>query len=135
MHHDKFLWSSRQKRNLLQLLPLSLETNHRFHGKEKPYLNPKFSTQELSRMLDIPLHQCSYLINFVIGKSFMEWINEYRIDHFIQEYTTIQTIFHESEFKNKNTFYTSFKKRWVFCRLNILQKNNGPHRLITNIIY
>ncbi len=106
-----------------------------FMEKEKPYLNPKFSTQELSRMMDIRLYQCSYLTNYVIGKSFREWINEYRIDHFIQEYPTIQTIFLESGFKNKNTFYTSFKKRWVFCRLNILQKNNGPHRLITNIIY
>lgn len=103
--------------NLIRNEKFYKEQTMQFMQNEKPYLNIDFSIQDLSRILDIPLHQCSYLVNHVIGKSFREWINEYRVDYFIQEYPTqiklktIQTIAFESGFKNKNTFYTSFKKK------------------------
>ena len=81
----------------------------------KPYLNPEFSVSQLSHEMNLPLHHCSYIVNYVIGKNFREWVNGYRIAHFISEYPeqiktkTIVSLSMECGFKNKNTFYNSFK--------------------------
>lgn len=84
--------------------------------EKKPYLNPDFSINLLAHEMNIPIHHCSYVVNYIIGKNFREWVNGYRIAHFIQEYPlqiknkTILTLSAECGFKNKNTFYSSFKQ-------------------------
>jgi AraC-like DNA-binding protein len=56
------------------------------------------------------------VINNHIGKNFRDWINSYRITHFLTQYPiladkiTIEAIAQEAGFKNQATFYNAFKK-------------------------
>jgi AraC-like DNA-binding protein len=83
---------------------------------EKPYLTPNFQISDLARSINIPTHQCSYILNNSIGKNFRDWINEYRINHFIEQYPilstkmTIESIARDCGFKSTATFYNAFKK-------------------------
>ena len=84
--------------------------------KKKPYLNPEYQISNLSSDLDIPVHHCSYVLNYHIGKPFRDWINGYRIRFFIKQLPrlnntkTIEAIAMDSGFKNTTTFYNAFKK-------------------------
>jgi YesN/AraC family two-component response regulator len=83
---------------------------------QKPYLRPEFIFADLAFALKIPMHQCSFVLNHLIGKNFRDWINGYRIEHFVQNYTnnskskTIEGLALESGFSNIRTFYNAFKK-------------------------
>jgi AraC-like DNA-binding protein len=84
--------------------------------KKKPYLDPNYQISNLSSDLDIPVHHCSYVLNYHIGKPFRDWINGYRIRYFIKQVPrlnntkTIEAIAIDSGFKNNTTFYNAFKK-------------------------
>ena len=87
-----------------------------FMEAQHPYLNPNFSLADLSKETSIPTHHCSYIINHIINKHFRDWINGYRIAHFVAEYPknsalkTIQSQALDSGFKNRTTFYNAFNK-------------------------
>ena len=87
-----------------------------FMSEEKPYLNPDFRIINISEKLNIPIHHCSYIINYEFDKNFRDWINEYRIEFFIQQFMlksdrmTIEALAYESGFSTPATFYNAFKK-------------------------
>ncbi len=80
------------------------------------YLNQDLQIIDLATRINIPVHQCSFVINNHIGKNFRDWINSYRIAHFLTQYPilvdkiTIEAIAQEAGFKNQATFYNAFKK-------------------------
>ncbi|MCH7412024.1 helix-turn-helix domain-containing protein [Belliella sp. R4-6] len=83
---------------------------------EQPFLNPDFSLGDLAYQMSLPQHHCSYILNEYVGKNFREWVNEHRVNFFIEHYPslintqTIVSIALASGFKNKNTFYSAFEK-------------------------
>lgn len=83
---------------------------------KKPYLLEDFQIVDLAGELNIPVHHCSFVLNNLIGKNFRDWINEYRIHSFLEQYPlkaqrmTIESIAHECGFKSVATFYNAFKK-------------------------
>lgn len=80
------------------------------------YLLPDFQIIDLAAKLDISVHHCSYILNNHIGKNFRDWINSYRVAHFLKQHPikgdkiTIEAIAYESGFKSLATFYNAFKK-------------------------
>ncbi|QNR86732.1 AraC family transcriptional regulator [Pedobacter riviphilus] len=84
--------------------------------REQLYLLHNFQIIDLAAKLNIPIHHCSFVINKHIGKNFRDWINSYRVDHFLKQYPlksdkiTIEAIASEAGFKNLATFYNAFKK-------------------------
>lgn len=84
--------------------------------KDHPFLDPLYTLREMSEQLQIPLHHCSYVLNQGLKKNFREYINQYRIDYFIEQYPsriakeTLESIACSSGFKSTSTFYTAFKK-------------------------
>jgi AraC-like DNA-binding protein len=88
--------------------------NYMIH--EKPFLNSAYRVMDLANSFQVPIHQCSSLINKHIGKNFNDWVNNYRIQHFINTYPlksskiTIDAIAFESGFMSMTTFYRAFKK-------------------------
>jgi len=80
------------------------------------FLNPELQIIDLATKINIPVHHCSYVINNHIGKNFRDWINGYRVNHFLKQYflvkdkMTIEAIAQEAGFKNQATFYNAFKK-------------------------
>jgi AraC-like DNA-binding protein len=82
--------------------------NYMIH--EKPFLNCAYRVMDLANSFQVPIHQCSSLINKYIGKNFNDWVNNYRIQHFINTYPlksqkiTIDAIAFESGFISMTTF-------------------------------
>jgi AraC-like DNA-binding protein len=95
---------------------LYLERITQFMETKKPFLNGDYSIAMLSQGTAIPVHHCSYIINYVVGSTFRDWINSYRITHFIAEYpskfksSTTISIALDCGFNNKMSFYNAFKK-------------------------
>ena len=79
-------------------------------------MDPSFSISHLSEKAGIPVHHSSYVLNHGLKKKFRDYINKYRIDHFIAEYPnrigseTLEAIASSSGFKSSSTFYAAFKK-------------------------
>lgn len=84
--------------------------------KENLFLNPDLQIIDLAGRLNISVHHCSYVINNHMGKNFRDWINGYRIAHFLIQYPllvdkmTIEAIANGCGFKSRPTFYNAFKK-------------------------
>ncbi|MDP8204569.1 MAG: helix-turn-helix domain-containing protein [Candidatus Tenebribacter mawsonii] len=86
--------------------------------KEKQlFLNPQLTLSDLGEAIDISIHDISQVLNESIGKNFYEYINSFRLDHFIKLYEdpkykqfTLLSIAFESGFNSKTTFNTFFKK-------------------------
>jgi AraC-like DNA-binding protein len=85
--------------------------------KEKPYLNPKLTLQDLADMMKMNVHTLSWLINEGYGKNFFDFINEYRIEEFKRlvaeeqnKNFTFLAMALEAGFSSKTTFNRSFKK-------------------------
>lgn len=110
----KELTPSARKNSDTELEMVSCIQNYMIH--EKPFLNSAYRVMDLASSFQIPVHQCSGLINKHIGKNFNDWVNNYRIEHFIKSYPlksqkiTIDAIAFESGFISMTTFYRAFKK-------------------------
>ena len=106
-----------KKINLLdaQLSDYALAMKEVMEG-EQLYLVHNFQIIDLAAKLNLPIHHCSFVINKHIGKNFRDWINSYRVDHFLKQYPlksdkiTIEAIASEAGFKSLATFYNAFKK-------------------------
>lgn len=84
---------------------------------ERPYLNPELKQADIASSLKIPAHQLTKLLNSEINKGFFDFINEYRVKHFIElakkeesKHLSIMGVAQESGFKSKSSFNTAFKK-------------------------
>ncbi|WP_291403540.1 helix-turn-helix domain-containing protein [Daejeonella sp.] len=110
----KELTPSARKNSDTEIEMVSCIQNYMIH--EKPFLNSAYRVMDLASSFQIPIHQCSGLINKHIGKNFNDWVNNYRIEHFIKTYPlksqkiTIDAIAFESGFMSMTTFYRAFKK-------------------------
>lgn len=87
-----------------------------FMEREKPYLNPAVTINDLSQNLDIPLRNLSQVINNSLNKNFYDFINSYRIEESIKYLSgsenskkTILEVLYEAGFNSKSTFYKVFK--------------------------
>lgn len=82
---------------------------------EKLYTNPNLKIADVAVKLELTSHELSKLLNDSIGKSFTDFINEYRIEEAkqlisIKTQYTIEAIGKTSGFNSKSAFYKAFKK-------------------------
>ncbi|WP_420601730.1 helix-turn-helix domain-containing protein [Flagellimonas sp.] len=84
---------------------------------EKPYLDHELSLSKLSKDLNKPKYLISQVLNVELGKSFYEFLSEYRYKEVRSRLTnpayrhlTILAVAYDSGFSNKNTFNKVFKK-------------------------
>ena len=88
-----------------------------FMVDQKPYLNGELTATKLDEDLNMSRHQLSTLLNEVIGLSFYDFINNYRIEEFKERmklsennHLTMFGIALDSGFNSKTSFNTIFKK-------------------------
>ncbi|MCI0493559.1 AraC family transcriptional regulator [candidate division KSB1 bacterium] len=88
-----------------------------FMLREKPYLIPSLTIEDLSEKLAIPTWQLSQVINYTYNQNFFNYINRYRIEEVKQKLQkaadnrkTILEILYETGFNSKSTFNQVFKK-------------------------
>ncbi len=84
--------------------------------EEKPYLDNELRLSGLAEQLDISIHHLSQVVNEQLGKSFSDFINEYRVEEarrmlanprYKERY--IIAIAYASGFNNKTSFNKAFK--------------------------
>jgi len=102
-----------------------------FMESERPYLDTDFSLQKLSNHLNKPKYLISQILNVELGKSFYEFINEYRYNEVKDrlknpKYSnlTILAVAFDSGFNNKNTFNKVFKKQAGITPSQFIQKGH-----------
>lgn len=81
------------------------------------YLNPTLSLKEFADAMDLPTRTVSEHINRGMGKTFVDFVNEYRVEAVKQKLGspqsgmyTILALAYESGFNSKATFNRAFKK-------------------------
>lgn len=84
--------------------------------ERKYYLIPNFSLKNFAARLDEPARKISEHINHGLGKSFIDFVNEYRVDEFKEQieqgklaYLTFVGVAYECGFNSKSTFNRVFK--------------------------
>jgi AraC-like DNA-binding protein len=87
-----------------------------FMEKNKPYLNPELTIQELAEKINIPKHHLTYIINTGLHKNFFNFINEYRVEEFKRraadhenDHLTLLAIAFDCGFNSKSSFHNIFK--------------------------
>jgi AraC-like DNA-binding protein len=108
--YKKSALTSEQSDTILAQLTCCME-------KDKPYLEMGLTLPMIAKMLDISQHHLSQVINEKLGKSFFDFINEYRVQETKKalfsskaERFSILGIAMDAGFNSKSAFYTAFKK-------------------------
>ena len=92
-----------------------LESLSDLMSENQIYKNPNLKISDTSQFLNISSRELSQLLNDKLNKNFNRYINEFRVKKAQElilkndEYT-LEAIGHESGFKSKSTFYSTFKK-------------------------
>jgi len=81
------------------------------------FLNPQLTLSDLAEAIDESTNLVSQALNENLGKNFYEYINSFRLDHFIvlfsdpkhKQFTMLSSAY-ESGFNSKSTFNAFFKK-------------------------
>ena len=85
-------------------------------SEEQVFKNPELKLKQVATKLSVSAHVLSQFLNDNLGKSFAEYVNEYRVqaacfllqtDHPL----TMEGIGKEVGFKSRTSFYAAFKKR------------------------
>jgi YesN/AraC family two-component response regulator len=92
-----------------------IEKLHQLKDEKKAYRNSNLTLSELSKEINISVHQLSQLLNDNVGKNFTASINEYRINEACtimvsENKLTLEGIGYEVGFNSKSTFFATFKK-------------------------
>jgi len=84
---------------------------------DKLYSNSKLSIHTVSENINIPRQYISEVLNLHLHKSFIDFINEYRVDAFIKkiqneqnDHFTLIAIANDVGFNSKSSFNATFKK-------------------------
>jgi AraC-like DNA-binding protein len=100
---------------------------------EKPYKNPQLTIAELSTMLDIKPYMLSRILNEHYNKKFRDYINEYRVNDFIElvrknenKNFTFLALAHDVGFNSKSTFNLAFKKITNLSPREYMKVNHLP---------
>jgi len=126
-------WNGKYKNSALSKseLKLYIERILNLMKEEKPYLDSELTLPRLANQLGINPHKVSQVLNLELGKSFYEFINEYRFQEVKQRlqesknrHLTFLAIAFDSGFNNKNTFNKVFKKYAGVTPSQFLQKTS-----------
>lgn len=83
--------------------------------EEKPYLDPELSLSRMAKQVGLPPRYLSQIVNEMIGQSFTNWVNTYRIEVAknllrdpSRQHLTVVAVAREAGFNSKSAFYSAF---------------------------
>jgi AraC-like DNA-binding protein len=86
-------------------------------SEHKPFRNQGFNLTDLSKSINVPEYHLHYIFRNIIKKPFVEFRNELRVAHVIQnlnkgmlDIVTIEAIGTDAGFNSRATFFNAFKK-------------------------
>jgi AraC-like DNA-binding protein len=117
INDEPLLLNPKKSNNLDENLEYYKQQLTLYIEKDKPYINPNLTLQDLASSLKIPSHILSKVINDGFNKNFFDFVNSYRIEEFkvrvnqskYQNYTLLGIAF-DVGFNSKTAFNRSFKK-------------------------
>jgi AraC-like DNA-binding protein len=87
-----------------------------YMGMNKPFLKPGYKLLDLSKDTGIPIYKISACVNRRKNQNFFGYLNQFRIDYFLEkvktkeyEFKTLEAIAEECGFQNRTTFIRVFK--------------------------
>ncbi len=99
-------------------------------SEARPYLDAGLTLRALAEQIDMHPNQLSWLLNTIIGKSFNEYVNHFRVKAFKEialnpknEHLSLVGLAFESGFNSKTVFNTYFKKETGVTPGQFLKKN------------
>lgn len=94
-----------------------MEKLKKYMEKERPFLNPNLTLNDLSQKLDISNHNLSEILNTQLNQNFFAFINQYRIEEVKKyladknnDHLTLLSIALDAGFSSKSGFNAIFKK-------------------------
>jgi AraC-like DNA-binding protein len=88
-----------------------------YFENDKPYLDKRFSLDDLANHLDVPKHQLYSCLNTCLNKKFTQLRTSFRIEHAKKlllagdlDSKSLQGIWMEAGFSSKTNFFTTFKE-------------------------
>ena len=93
-----------------------IERMHALMEERKLYLNPKFSIIDLTKLLGTNRTYVSVYLNEVMGKSFFDFLNEYRLT--VAEKLVSETDLNFSKIAEKSGFNSLCTFRRAFVKKN-----------------
>jgi YesN/AraC family two-component response regulator len=98
-------------------MEMLMEKIDNYLKERKPFLQHGFSIRDLSKELSIPVYQISYIINNKYDRHFSNWLNNYRIEYFLElarseqhKNITLEALAKDAGFSNRITFINAFKR-------------------------
>lgn len=119
---NEFLPKEKQKKYKTSILNESLISEYTSAliaamEDDKMYTDPKLTIHKVSEELNIPRQYISEVLNLHLNKSFLDFVNEYRVNAFVEKVQNVQYahftllgIANEVGFNSKSTFNATFKK-------------------------
>jgi len=88
-----------------------------FMEREKPYLDPDLTLEQLAKRVSIPSRSLTTVLNEYLNRNFYDFINSYRVKESTgilleksPRYKTVLEVLYEVGFNNKSSFNIAFKK-------------------------
>jgi AraC-like DNA-binding protein len=111
-----------------------------FMQSKKPWLQPRFSLDELSASLQLSPHLISQILNLELKKNFFEYVSQYRVEAFKRnlfiadlQHLSLLGVALESGFNSKSSFNRIFKQSTGLTpsqyKKTLIQQNNEQKNL------
>ena len=101
-----------------------------FMGKERPFLEPELTLEQLAGKLSLRPKILSQVINETVGQNFFDFVNRYRIEEAkkllanpADKKITVLEVLYEVGFNSKSSFNTLFKKHTGLTPSEFKKKN------------
>lgn len=119
MEHDSSPEPKKYKKTSISK-ELAAETGQRLQEimeSGKLYLNPTLTLYDLAERVELTTNQLSQILNEFIGKNFYDYVNSFRLNHFLDlfkkeqyKHYTLLGLAYECGFNSKSTFNSFFRK-------------------------
>jgi AraC-like DNA-binding protein len=135
---NKYLTTSDYDSNEIQFLEnknqemveLTLLINN-YLKSEKPFINPKFTVNDIANQFDVPKHHIYYCFNSIFKKKFTNLRAELRVDYAKElllngdlKKLSMEGIWPKSGFSSRTNFFVTFKEITGLTPLEFVQINS-----------
>lgn len=98
---------------------------------EKPFIDPKFSLDDLAKQLDVPKHHLYYCLNSILNIKFTTLRTQMRVEYAKElllngnlKLVSMEGIWTKTGFSSKTNFFVTFKEVTGYTPLEFIKINN-----------